>query len=122
MSSTNITMTTPKSSMYYDRTYPITYPITCFDNTVEADTENILKKQYNYSKATVSHGEKIEETVCPDTVEHTKYSGVIISHGEKIKEVPEYIPKKKYMWTTVVDFFKQRQKFGRHPFLYTPNI
>jgi hypothetical protein len=38
------------------------------------------------------------------------------------QEVPEYVPKKKYMWTTVVDFFKQRQKFGRHPFVITPNI
>ena len=45
-----------------------------------------------------------------------------ISHGEPIEEVPEYIPKKKYMWTTIVDFFKQKQRFGRHPFIYTPNL
>lgn len=168
MSSINITMTTPKSSMYYDRTYPIT----CFDNNVEADTENIRKKQYDYPKAFVSHGECIEAPVGPDTTELTaadvdlirkkqyNYSGAFgshgecieapagpdtveltaadveiirkkqydyskasVSHGETIEEVPEYVPKqKKYMWTSFVDFFKQRQKFQRYPFACTPNI
>ncbi len=86
-------MTTPKSSMYYDRTYPIT----CFDNNVEADTENIRKKQYDYPNAFVSHGECIEVPVGPDTVELTaadvdlihkkqyNYSGAFVSHGECVE-------------------------------------
>jgi hypothetical protein len=51
-----------------------------------------------------------------------KYSGAVISHGESIEDVPEFVPKKKYMFCSWIDFFKQRQKFQRHPFAHTPNI
>ena len=118
MSATNMTIATPKPCMYYD----CTYPFTGLKKPTAVNTDDILKKQYNYSKAFISHGERIEETVDPDTVEHTKYSGVIISHGETIEDIPETPIKKKYMWTSFVDFFKQRQKFQRYPFLHTPNI
>jgi hypothetical protein len=149
MSATNINMTVPKPSMYYD----CTYPFAGLKKPTDVDAELIREKQYNYSKAFISRGDKIEEIVelpdtdtvkqynyskafisrgdkieeivelpDTDTVKHLKYSGAVISHGETIEEVPEYVPKKKYMWTTVVDFFKQRQKFGRHPFVITPNI
>jgi hypothetical protein len=87
-------------------------------------TEAIRNKQYNYSGAIMSHGEKVEETVDQDTADtlkkQYKYSGAIISHGEKIEDVPEIPIKKKYMLTSVIDFFKQQQKFGRHPFVFTP--
>jgi len=121
MSATNINMTIPKPSMHYD----CTYPFAGLKKPTAADTELIREKQYNYPKAFISRRDKIEEIVelsDPDTVKHLEYSGAVISHGETIEEVPEYIPKKKYMWTTVVDFFKQKQKFGRHPFACTPNI
>jgi hypothetical protein len=121
MSATNINMTTPKSSMHYD----CTYPFAGLKKPTTVDAEAIRNKQYNYSGAIVSHGEKVEETVNQDTADTLKiykYSGAVISHGERIEDIPEYVPKKKYMWTTVVDFFKQRQKFGRHQFVITPNI
>jgi hypothetical protein len=52
-----------------------------------------------------------------------EWTSTFVSHGETIEEVSEFVPKrKKYMWTTFVDFFKQQQKFQRYPFLYTPNI
>ena len=121
MSAININMTTPKPSMHYD----CTYPFAGLKKPTDVDAELIREKQYNYPKAFIIRGDKIEEIVelpDPDTVKHLKYSGAVISHGETVEEVPEYIPKKKYMWTTVVDFFKQRQKFERHPFVITPNI
>ena len=65
------------------------------------NTDDTLKKQYNYPGAFISHGEG--------------------EAGEKIPEV-HIVKKKKYMWTSVVDFFKQKQKFGRRPFVFTPNI
>jgi Fe-S cluster assembly ATPase SufC len=99
--------------MHYDSDFPFVG----LKKTTAVDTELIREKQYNYLKAFINHGERIEETVDPDTVKHTKYSGVIISHGETIEEVPEYIPKKKYMWSSFVDFFKQQQKFQRHHFV-----
>jgi hypothetical protein len=121
MSATNINMTIPKPSMHYD----CTYPFAGLKKPTDVDAEAVRNKQYNYSGAIVSHGEKVEEPVDQDTADtlkkQYKYSGAVISHGETIEEVPEYIPKK-YMWTTVVDFFKQRQKFGRHQFVITPNI
>jgi hypothetical protein len=92
MSATN-NMTVSKPCMYYDSDFPFAG----LKKPTAVNTDDILKKQYNYSKATVSH-------------------------GETIKEVPEYVPKKKYMWTSFVDFFKQKQRFGRHPFFYTPRI
>jgi hypothetical protein len=92
MSVTNINMTTPKPSMHYD----CDFPFAGLKKPTAVNTDDILKKQYNYSKATVSH-------------------------GETIKEVPEYVPKKS-TWSSFIDFFKQKQRFGRHPFLYTPNI
>jgi len=86
-------------------------------------TENALrKKQYECQGVIISHNETIAEPTDPDTVHHRKYSGANISHGETIEEVPEYIPKKKYMWTTIVDFFKQKQRFGRHPFMIPSNM
>ena len=122
MSATNINMTTPKSSMHYD----CTYPFAGLKKPTTVDAEAIRNKQYNYSGAIVSHGEKVEETVNQDTADtlkkQYKYSGAVISHGEKIEDVPEIPIKKKYMLTSVIDFFKQRQKFGRHPFVHTPNI
>ena len=93
MSATNINMTIPKPCMYYD----CTYPFAGLKKPTAVDAEAIRNKQYKYSEA-------------------------VISHGEKIEDVPEIVPKKKYMMTSVIDFFKQRQKFGRHPFLHTPNI
>jgi len=121
MSATNIIMAIPKPYMHYD----CIYPFADLKKPIAVDTELIREKQYNYPKAFISRGDKVEEIVelpDPDTVKHLKYSGAIISHGETIEEVPEYIPKKKYMWTTVVDFFKQQQKFQRYPFACTPNI
>jgi hypothetical protein len=121
MSATNINMTTPKPCMYYDSDFPFAG----LKKPATVNTDDMLKKQYNYSKAFLSHGEKNEEIAeLPDldTAKHLKYSGAIISHGETIEEVPEYVPKKKYMWTSFVDFFKQKQKFQRYPFLHTPNI
>jgi hypothetical protein len=129
MSATNMTIATPKPCMYYD----CTYPFTCFKKNATVDTEAIREKQYNYPGAFVSHGECIEAPVDPDIVKLTaadvdlirkkqyNYPKAIISHGETIEEVPEYVPKKS-AWGSFVDFFKQRQKFGRYPFLYTPNI
>jgi len=94
MSATNINMTVTKPSMHYDSDFPFAG----LKKTTAVNAELIREKQYNYSKA-------------------------FISHGETIEEVPECVPKqKKYMWTSFVDFFKQKQRFGRHPFLYTPNI
>lgn len=94
--------------------------------TVEQSTEAIRQKQYEYSGAFISHGGLAGETVEQNTEtirqKQYEYSGATVSHGETIEEVPEFIPKKKYMWTSVVDFFKQQQKFGRRPFMFTPNI
>ena len=64
-------------------------------------TEDTLKKQYNYPGAFISHGEG--------------------EAGEKIPEV-HIVKKKKCILTSVINFFKQRQKFGRRPFVFTPNI
>jgi hypothetical protein len=114
-------MTIPKPSMHYD----CTYPFAGLKKPTAADTELIRKKQYNYSKAFISREDMIEEIIelpDPDTVKHLKYSGAVISHGETIEEVPEYVPKKKYILTSIIDFFKQRQKFQRYPFACTPNI
>ena len=116
-------MTTTKPSMHYD----CIYPFAGLKKPTDANTDDIRTRQYNYSKAFVSHGETIEEPVDQDTVDTLKkqysYPKGIISHGETIEEVPEFVPKqKKYMWTSFVDFFKQRQKFQRYPFLHTPNI
>jgi len=85
-------MTTSKPSMHHD----CTYPFAGLKKLTAVDAEDILNKQY-------------------------KYSGAVISHGESIEEVPEIVPKKN-MWTSFVEFFKQRQKFGRHPFVFIPNI
>ena len=114
-------MTIPKPSMYYD----CTYPFACFKKNVAPDTELIREKQYNYSGAFISHGGLVGETIDENTEGIRKkqytYYGATVSHGETIEEVPEFVPKK-YMWTSFVDFFKQRQKFQRYPFLHTPNI
>ena len=125
MSATNMTIATPKPCMYYD----CTYTFAGFKKPTAVDAEAIRNKQYNYSGAIVSHGEreKVEETVYQDTADTLNkqytYSGATVSHGETIEDVPEYVPKqKKYMWTSFVDFFKQRQKFQRYPFAHTPNI
>jgi len=121
MSATNINMTVPKPSMHYD----CTYSFAGLKKPTTVDTDLIREKQYNYPKAFISRGDKIEEIVelpDPDTVKHLKYSGAVISHGETIEEVPEYIPKKKYNLTSIIDFFKQRRKFQRYPFACTPNI
>ena len=118
MSATNINMAVPKPCMYYD----CDFPFAGLKKPTAVDTELIREKQYNYPKAFISRGDKIDELSDPDTVKHLKYSGAVISHGETIEEVPEYIPKKKYILTSIIDFFKQRQKFQRHPFACTPNI
>jgi hypothetical protein len=122
MSATNINMTIPKPSMYYD----CTYPFSCFKKSTAVNTDDILKKQYNYSKAFISHGGLVGETIDENTEGNRKkqytYSGATVNHGESIEDVPETPIKKKYMWTSFVDFFKQRQKFQRHPFAHTPNI
>ena len=86
-------MTTSKPSMHYD----CTYPFAGLKKPTTVDAEAIHNKQYNYS-------------------------GAVISHGESIEDIPETPIKKKYMWTSMLEFFKQRQKFQRHPFLDTPNI
>jgi hypothetical protein len=122
MSATNINMTISKPCMYYDCTYPFAGLKKPTENT-----DDILKKQYNYSGAFVSHGGLVGETIDQNTEGIRKnqynYSKAFVSHGETIKEVPESVPKqKKYMWTSFVDFFKQKQKFQRYPFLHTPNI
>lgn len=95
MSATNMTIATPKPCMYYD----CTYPFAGFKKPTAANTDDIRKKQYEYSGAFVSHGES----------------------GEEIPEI-HVVPKKKYMWTSMLEFFKQQQKFGRNPFVFTPNI
>lgn len=131
MSATNINVTVPKPCMYYDADFPFAG----LKKPTAVDAEAIREKQYNYSKAFISHGECIEAPVDPDIVKLTaadvdlirkqqyNYSKAFVSHGETIEEVPEYVPKqKKYMWTSFVDFFKQQQKFQRYPFLHTPNI
>jgi hypothetical protein len=121
MSATNINMTIPKPSMHYD----CTYPFAGLKKPTAADTELIRKKQYNYSKAFISREDMIEEIIelpDPDTVKHLKYSGAVISHGESIEDIPETPIKKKYILTSVIEFFKQRQKFQRYPFAHTPNI
>jgi len=114
-------MTTTKPSMHYDSNFPFAG----LQKHIAVDTGLIREKQYNYPKAFISRGDKIEKIVelpDPDTVKHLKYSGAVISHGETIEEVPEYIPKKKYILTSIIDFFKQRQKLQRYPFACTPNI
>jgi hypothetical protein len=87
-----MTIATTKPCMYYDSTYPFAG----FKKPTAVNTDLVREKQYTYS-------------------------GMTVSHGEKIEEISEYVPKK-YMWTSFVDFFKQRQKFQRYPFLHTPNI
>ena len=122
MSATNINMTTPKPCMYYDSTYPFAG----LKKPIATDAETIRNKQYNYSGAFVSHGGLVGETIDENTEGIRKkqynYSKAFISHGERIEDIPETPIKKKYMWTSVVDFFKQQQKFGRRPFVFTPNI
>lgn len=86
-------MTTSKPSMHY----ACAYPFAGLKKPTDVDSEATRNKQY-------------------------KYSGAVISHGESMEDIPETPIKKKYMWTSFVDFFKQRQKFGRHPFAHTPNI
>ena len=148
MSATNMTITKP--SMHYDsnvpfagleksvantdairkKQYEYSGAVVSHGGTVGATadqtTEATRNKQYEYSGAFVNHGGVIGATTDQDTIDTLKkqneYSGAIISHGEKIEEVPEFVPKKKYMLTSVIDFFKQRQKFGRHPFVHTQNI
>ena len=118
-----MTIAIPKPCMYYD----CTYPFTGFKKPTVVDAEAIRNKQYNYSGAVIiSRGESIEEPVYQDTADtlkkQYKYSGAVISHGETIEDIPETPIKKKYMLTSVIDFFKQKQKFGRRPFVFTPNI
>ena len=85
--------TITKPSMHHD----CTYPFAGLKKLTAVDAEDILNKQY-------------------------KYSGAVISHGESIEDIPETPIKKKYTLTSVIEFFKQRQKFGRHPFVFIPNI
>lgn len=122
MSATNINMTVPKPSMYYD----CDFPFAGLKKNTEVDAEVVREKQYNYSGAVISHGGVVGATSDENTETIRKkqynYSGATVSHGETIEDVPECVPKKKYMWTSFVDFFKQKQRFGRQPFLYTPNI
>ena len=126
MSATNMTIATPKPCMYYD----YTYPFAGFKKLTDVDAEAIRNKQYNYPKAFISHGESIEEPVDQDTIDTLKkqysYPKAFISHGEGQtgEEIPEIhvVKQKKYMWSSFVEFFKQKQKFQRYPFLYTPNI
>ena len=141
MSATNMTITKP--SMHYDsdvpfantdairkKQYEYSGAVVSHGGTVGATadqtTETTRKKQYEYSGAFVNHGGTVGSTTDQDTIDTLKkqneYSGAIISHGECIEEVSEFVPKKKYMLTSVIDFFKQRQKFGRHPFVHTQNI
>jgi len=122
MSATNINMTVSKPCMYYD----CDFPFAGLKKTTAVNAELIREKQYNYSGAVISHGGVVGAT-SDDTTETVRekqynYSGATVSHGETIEDVPECVPKKKYMWTSFVDFFKQRQKFQRYPFLHTPNI
>ena len=124
MSATNMTIATTKPCMHYD----CTYTFAGLKKLTAVDAEAIRNKQYKYSGAVISHGEreKVEETVDQDTADtlkkQYKYSGAVISHGESIEDVPEFVPKKKYMFCSWIDFFKQQQKFQRHPFAHTPNI
>jgi hypothetical protein len=122
MSATNINMTVPKPCMYYD----CDFPFAGLKKNTEVDAEVILEKQYNYSGAVISHGGVVGATSDENTETIRKkqynYSGATVSHGETIEDVPECVPKKKYMWTSLLDFFKQSQKFQRYPFACTPNI
>ena len=141
MSATNMTITKP--SMHYDsdvpfantdairkKQYEYSGAVVSHGGTVGATadqtTETTRKKQYEYSGAFVNHGGTVGSTTDQDTIDTLKkqneYSGAIISHGECIEDIPETPIKKKYMLTSVIDFFKQRQKFGRHPFVHTQNI
>ena len=118
---------TPKPCMYYDSTYPFAfaYPFAGFKKPT-VNTDDIHKKQYDYPGAFVSHGGLVGETIDQNTEGIRKkqynYSKAFISHGERIEDIPETPIKKKYMLTSVIDFFKQKQKFGRRPFVFTPNI
>lgn len=108
--------------MYYDSDFPFAGLKKPTENT-----DDILKKQYNYSGAFVSHGGLVGETIDQNTEGIRKnqynYSKAFVSHLETIEEVPESVPKqKKYILTSVIDFFKQQQKYGRNPFVFTPNI
>ena len=115
-------MTTTKPSMHYDAIFPFAG----LKKPTAVDAEAIRNKQYNYSGAFVSHRGLVGETIDQNTEGIRKkqydYSKAFISHGERIEDIPETPIKKKYMWTSFVDFFKQRQKFGRYPFAHTPNI
>ena len=118
-----MTIATTKPCMHYD----CTYTFAGLKKPTAVDAEAIRNKQYNYSGAVIiSRGESIEEPVYQDTADtlkkQYKYSGAVISHGESIEDVPEFVPKKKYMFCSWIDFFKQQQKFQRHPFAHTPNI
>ncbi len=122
MSATNMTIATPKPCMYYE----CTYPFAGLKKPTAVDAEAIRNKQYNYSGAFISHGGIIGATNDQNTEaileKQYNYPEAIVSHGERIEDIQETPIKKKYMLTSVIDFFKQKQKFGRHPFLYTPNI
>ena len=120
MSATNMNIATPKPCMYYD----CTYPFAGFKKPT-VNTDDIRKKQYDYPGAFVSHGGLVGETIDQNTEGIRKkqydYPKAFISHGETIEDIPEYTPKKS-AWESFVDFFKQKQRFGRHPFFYTPRI
>ena len=139
MSATNMTITKP--SMHYDsdvpfantdairkKQYEYSGAVVSHGGTVGATadqtTEATRKKQYEYSGAFVNHGGTVGSTTDQDTIDTLKkqneYSGAIISHGECIEDIPEFVPKKKYMWTSFIDFFKQQQKFQRNPCVFTP--
>ena len=126
MSATNMNIATTKPCMYYDSTYPFTfaYPFAGFKKPT-VNTDDIRKKQYDYPGAFVSHGGLVGETIDQNTEGIRKkqydYPKAFISHGETIEDIPEYTPKKS-AWESFVDFFKQKQRFGRHPFFYTPRI
>ncbi len=126
MSATNMTIATPKSCMYYD----IDFPFAGLKKPTDVNTDDIRKKQYEYSGAFVSHGGVVGATKDQNTEANLEkqynYPKAFISHGEGQtgEEIPEIhvVKQKKYMWSSFVDFFKQRQKFQRYPFLHTPNI
>lgn len=45
---------------------------------------------------------------------------VVVIRDDQVEKVAETPTKKKYMWTSMLEFFKQQQKFQRNSCVFTP--
>ena len=60
-------------------------------------------------------------TVNTDDTKKCDYPEVVVICDDQVEKVAETpTKKKKYMWTSMLEFFKQQQKFQRNPCVFTP--